>query len=238
MIASIKKIFLILLGLIWLILFVGCEKASDSDKIIMKKDRILSIAITEGKNNDFMHVFNLVIKAGADRPGEIDAQWNKFETEPEKYTDPFLYGGNKFYAKQKMPVALTISPVETNHDLPPSSVQDIFRNLVHHFPDKPIYLMQWGYPSGEKNASSYELQRQFIVETFRAWDRYADNIKLITFTWLHDLSPLETKQITDAYGLNDHSFVEFLSTLGIRTYQGKPKPSYNTLVKEAKKRGW
>ena len=120
----------------------------------------------------------------------------------------------------------------------PSAVHTDFNLLVELYPDKPIFFYQFGYPSSNALNSSEEKQQQFIIETFRAWDRYAPRIQMIDFTWLHDKSQEEVQQFAAYYGIWNPKFLEFLATLGMRTHDGQDKPAFNALQTAAEARGW
>lgn len=110
--------------------------------------------------------------------------------------------------------------------------------LVEMYPDKPIVFYQAGYPSSERLGSSEARQAEFIAEIFAAWDRHADRIPMIDFTWLHDASPESVRYFEDFYGLSGGDFHEFLATLGLRTYDGRDKLAFLRLMEEAASRGW
>jgi len=120
----------------------------------------------------------------------------------------------------------------------PDVVARDLRDLVAIYPSKPIYLSEIGYPSGSRVGSSETLQARFIRSAFRAWDQHADRIKLMEFTWLHDQSPAAIEYFQRYYGISDPRFVEFLSTLGLRRYDGTDKPAFRELIRQAKQRGW
>jgi hypothetical protein len=86
--------------------------------------------------------------------------------------------------------------------------------------------------------SSEARQAEFIAEIFAAWDRHADRIPMIDFTWLHDASPESVQDFEDFYGLSSDTFHEFLATLGLRTYDGRDKLAFLRLMEEAAARGW
>ena len=106
------------------------------------------------------------------------------------------------------------------------------------YPNQPIYFYQFGYPSSDYVKSSEARQSQFIQEAFQAWDMHADHILMLDFTWLHDKSPEEVKGFEQYYGFSNRSFAEFLGSLGLRTYEGTDKPAFQTLIREARLRGW
>ncbi|MCX6351914.1 MAG: T9SS type A sorting domain-containing protein [Bacteroidetes bacterium] len=123
---------------------------------------------------------------------------------------------------------------------PISTIPSIFDTIVALYPKKPICFYQYGYPSSASCKSSEELQRQFIAQTFTTWDKYAANIKMIDFTWLHDLDTASVSYNSKYYGIKDTSFLEFLHTLGLREWfgNGKDKPAFLELECQAKQRGY
>lgn len=137
----------------------------------------------------------------------------------------------------------------------PVVVHEHFQMLSELAADKPIYFMQAGYPSGYypeggydgPNAtpvlnSSPQLQADFIREIFRAWDAHAAQVRLLDLTWMHDLSPEQAFELANndpAFAIpGDPGHLEFLWTLGLRTYAGEDKPDWLAFVEEAAARGW
>ncbi len=122
------------------------------------------------------------------------------------------------------------------HD--PSVVSEDFSALASLASPKPVYLLEVGYPSSVRLGSSDEQQARFIREVFRAWDAHAEQIPLVTFTWLHDLSVERVDGYLDYYGLRTRNFAAFLGTLGLRSPDGRDKPAFVALRQEASARGW
>ncbi len=81
------------------------------------------------------------------------------------------------------------------------------------------------------------MQRDFIKEIFKAWDKHRLQVKLIDFVWLHDLSRSEVDIFVGYYGVSAKPFKEFLKTLGLRTYDGKEKQAFTAVKAEAEIRG-
>ncbi|NOY67523.1 MAG: hypothetical protein GXP13_08990 [Gammaproteobacteria bacterium] len=115
-----------------------------------------------------------------------------------------------------------------------------FDKIVSLYPNKPIYFMELGFPSGALCNSSESLQVDFIRATFDAWDSYNKNIKMISFTWLNDLPAQVVQDLTQYYGINNPVFAEYLATLGLRTNPGAgaDKLAFTALGEETAKRGW
>jgi hypothetical protein len=116
-------------------------------------------------------------------------------------------------------VMLTYYPLEADFTVKhPDIVSSNFDKVVQTFPDKPIYILEAGYPSSSVLNSSEEKQAEFIRAVFRAWDEHAAQIKLVSFTWLHDVSPESLEFFATYYRMNDKKFLAFIATLGLRTW--------------------
>lgn len=122
----------------------------------------------------------------------------------------------------------------------PSVVRHDFGELVSVYPDRLILMLEAGYPSGKGNRSSKGKQKKFVKKVFAAWDRHPEQIALISFTWLHDIPTEAVDFFLEYYGVEAPEFASFLATLGLRTASGdgRDKPAFRTLVREARRRGW
>jgi hypothetical protein len=135
-------------------------------------------------------------------------------------------------------IAVSYYPLNTGYIVQdPSIVAQEFGNLAALY-TKPIFFLQLGYPSSAVSGSNEQLQSTFVTEIFRAWDAHASSIKLINFTWLHDLSVEEAQTVAGYYGINEPTFKEYLRTLGLRSWEGFEKIAFLTLQREAGARGW
>ncbi len=136
-------------------------------------------------------------------------------------------------------VMLTYYPLEADFTVKnPEVVFEDFAKLLARFPDKPIYILEAGYPSSALLNSSEEKQAVFVQNVFHAWDEHAARIKLIDFLWLHDIASELVDELGGYYGLNDEKFKAYLATLGLRTFDGQDKLAFKTLQEETKQRGW
>ncbi len=136
-------------------------------------------------------------------------------------------------------VMLTYYPLNDDFSVKHTEVvHEDFAKLVELFPDKPIYVLEAGYPSSPLLNSSERKQADFVKEIFKAWDTHSTHIKLLDFTWLHDISPATVEELGDYYGLHDEKFLAYLATLGLRTFEGQDKEAFEMLRLEAKQRGW
>ncbi|MCI0445931.1 hypothetical protein L0152_22295 [bacterium] len=120
----------------------------------------------------------------------------------------------------------------------PKKVHEAFDTVCSIYSGKKIYFFQFGYPTSNLLKSSTLKQREFVEESFLAWDKHVDQIHLIDYTWLHDHSPESVDQILKIYNFFDPKFREFIATLGLRTFSGQDKPAFVALKKQAKARGW
>lgn len=138
-------------------------------------------------------------------------------------------------------IGVSYYPLNTNFTVKPvSTIPTDFATLVSLFPSQQLCFYQYGYPSSTLCASSDLQQAQFITQTFQSWDQYHNNIKMIDFTWLHDLDPAQVTYLSTYYNLNDPVFLEYLRTLGVRTWgnKGTDKPALHELRCQAKARGY
>ncbi|QSE97987.1 hypothetical protein [Fulvivirga lutea] len=120
----------------------------------------------------------------------------------------------------------------------PESVFDDFERMVSFFPNDDIWITEIGYQSGEEFCKSSEAQQaEFYDQMFAAWDVYRDNISFLVINWLHDQSPEQINEWKEYYG-DDPALVEYLSTLGLRNYDGTDKEAWLQVMKEANARGW
>lgn len=138
-------------------------------------------------------------------------------------------------------IGVSYYPLNSNFTVKPvTTIPADFATLVALYPSKKLCFYQYGYPSSATCNSSNTMQAQFITQTFLSWDAYAANIRMIDFTWLHDLDPVQVAFWGNYYGLTNPAFLEFLKTLGFRNYtgNGSDKPALNELRCQAKQRGF
>lgn len=95
-----------------------------------------------------------------------------------------------------------------------------------------------GMESTGQCGSSEALQADFVTEAFQAWDRHADQVEMLEFVWMHDISSEQLSVYEQYYGVSDTCFLEYLATLGLKTADGADKPAWLRLMAEASARGW
>ena len=120
----------------------------------------------------------------------------------------------------------------------PQSARSDIELVIQRAEDKPIYFLEMGYPSGSIVNSSTEKQKEFVIEVFKTWDEHAEHIKVINFTWMRDISQLESLVFAAYYMVPDPKFTNFLSSLGLKYNDGQPKSAWIALKEEASIRGW
>jgi Secretion system C-terminal sorting domain len=138
-------------------------------------------------------------------------------------------------------IGISYYPLKNDFTVKPvTTIPTDFATLVGLFPSKPLVFYQYGYPSSPVCNSSETKQAQFIEQTFSSWDVYSGNIKKIDFTWIHDLDSALVAYYSTYYGLSDPVFLEYLRTIGLRTWNGKgtSKAAFLELQCQAKQRGF
>lgn len=137
-------------------------------------------------------------------------------------------------------LGVTYYPIKSNFDVKdPSVVFEDFNDLVNSF-NKTIYLQEVGYQSGALNNSDEEKQAEFFCNFFKAWDTHADKIKSANILRLNDLSKIGATESAGPYGISNPEFIEYLRTLGVRTFdgKGKEKKAFEVIKNNLRERGW
>lgn len=138
-------------------------------------------------------------------------------------------------------LGVTYYPTASNIDVKdPSVVFDDFDALIAAFPNAEINLQEVGYQTSAKNNSTEEKQAEFFCNFFKAWDMHKNNIKTASIVRLNDLSQASAQASASNYSSSDEDFIEYLRTLGIRTYDGKgtEKQAFELIKDNLKQRGW
>lgn len=110
---------------------------------------------------------------------------------------------------------------------------------------KPLCFYQFGCPSSWKDGSGTVHDRSaqqtaFVTTAFDFWDAHPAEVRLMDFTWLHDLDPAGLASQGSYFGTADPAFLNFLASLGLRTWPsgGTTKSGYTALRQQAYDRGW
>ena len=119
----------------------------------------------------------------------------------------------------------------------PAVVEDEIAELVDAF-DKPIYILEAGYPTSSAAGGSHQDQVNFVHAMFLAWDNHAADIVTVIFSWYADLSLAQVDDFEKQYNISNGAFLAYLRTLGFFTYSGDSKTGWEQFVTEADGRGW
>lgn len=122
----------------------------------------------------------------------------------------------------------------------PAEIEADLADLCAMFAGRTLFLSEAGYPSGSGIGSSEALQAEFVSELFLAWDPRRDQIELVILEWETDLSAAEVDAYRIYYGVNDPNFLEYLATLGLRTWPGpgSDKLAMMQVAIETQRRRW
>ena len=120
----------------------------------------------------------------------------------------------------------------------PTVVGSDFAELVRRYPDRPIEVLEAGYPASSTCDSSEEKQAEFVRQLFNAWDAQHEHIAVVSYSFLTDFSPAQVSELETYYGLSDPAFLAYLSTLGLRRHDGSHRAAYGVFNTEASARGW
>jgi hypothetical protein len=107
---------------------------------------------------------------------------------------------------------------------------DRMRQAAH---GRPLVLQEIGYPSGAKNASTEEMQAQFVENVFKTLRANSDFVEAGCFWLLADLNDEFVNNLAQYYGLSNSSrFKSFLQTLGMYDANGHPKKAWSVYTRE------
>lgn len=124
----------------------------------------------------------------------------------------------------------TVKPLET--------IRADFALALAAVPDKPLVYYQIGYPSSDKLGGSVELQADFVSRVFEVWDEYADRVRMVNFQWMHETPPYGVDEFSRYYQNDDDNFRAFVGSIGLKSWEGEPKPAWERLRQEAAARGF
>ena len=104
--------------------------------------------------------------------------------------------------------------------------------------DKPVVLKEFGYPTGV-TGNSLDGQAKFVGDFFQIWDQQSARIPYVVISRMFDGKLTDCEAQATSYGFGgNQQFIQFLCTLGFRTYDDQPKPAWDRLAQETKARGF
>jgi hypothetical protein len=104
---------------------------------------------------------------------------------------------------------------------------------------KPIVFKEFGYATGSALDGSNAGQVAFVTDAFTAWDANAARVPLIVYSRMFDGSAATCAAEAQSYGEGSNAaFIEFLCTLGLRTYGDQAKPAWTTFTQAASARSF
>ncbi len=120
---------------------------------------------------------------------------------------------------------------------PPDAPLADFESVLRLYPNKPVHFVEAGYPSSPDCNSDETKQGRFVESVFAAWDKHAAQVPTVAFSWQTDRSAKEIADLTRYYAVPGNGFRGFLASLGLRTWDGRLKPGWESLKRAAKARG-
>ena len=144
-----------------------------------------------------------------------------------------------------LPVTLYLYNPPFEFDRDPKELEAVLDRILDLAGEKPIALAEIGWNTSESLSGTEQDQDEFIREAFRLLTLKRDRIEFMAWFNLHDgdpedayqtalsFLPSESLQAQDEAFLRD--FVNFLNYLGLREFDGTPKPGWFAFVEESEK---
>ena len=114
--------------------------------------------------------------------------------------------------------------------LPISEVPSHFKTIDTLAGNKPIYFTEFGCPASEVNKSSEDIQAAFVDAAFTEIKK-RPNIKLASYFLQADFSDQMVDVFEYYYKIKDDRFRAYLSSLGLRRADGKPRKALSSFKK-------
>lgn len=104
---------------------------------------------------------------------------------------------------------------------------------------RPVVFKEFGYATGALLNGSEAGQADFVSHAFAAWDAHDDRIPLLIYSRMFDGDITTCTAQAMSYGeTGNQAFIQFLCSLGLRTYADQPKQAWTTFVAAATARTW
>jgi hypothetical protein len=105
--------------------------------------------------------------------------------------------------------------------------------------DRPVVFKEFGYATGALLNGSEVGQSDFVTHAFAAWDAHDDRIPLLIYSRMFDGDMTTCTSQAMSYGeTGNQAFIQFLCSLGLRTYADQPKAAWATFAAAATARTW
>lgn len=121
---------------------------------------------------------------------------------------------------------------------PSEVLADFDRIVAAAPPGKPLVFHEAGSPSAAGAGSDEASQAAVVTAIFRAWDRHAERIPVLSFRELDDATETSTAALARREGRSDAPFVAAVGSLGLRDSTRRRKPSFGVFVGELRARGF
>ena len=139
-------------------------------------------------------------------------------------------------------VSFTYYPLNSDFTVKsPDVVFSDLNSITTKFTGKDLFLQEIGYPSSTTLNSSQAKQAEFFCNFFNAWDSHREQITHVSILRFNDVSEVLAQATAVAYGIPGNiAFIEYIRTLGIRTWNGKgeEKTAFDVIEKEIERRDW
>lgn len=124
--------------------------------------------------------------------------------------------------------------------MPPDIIFSHLNDLIENYPNTLISFQEIGYQTSSKNKSTEEDQAKFFCNFFRVWDQHNKQIIAANIVRLNDVSMEDARRLATPYGIQSEGFIEYLRTLGLRTYPGlgQNKMAFDIIKENVQARGW
>lgn len=126
-------------------------------------------------------------------------------------------------------VLVSYYPIDGFSQVKPMQViEEDLNALIETAGDLPLYLLEAGYPSAGCGGSP-EGQLEFVKTLLSFGAQNPETVKLISLTWLSDISLPEVEAYSSYYKIDLPCFAQYLGSLGLRARNGTPKPALTWL---------
>ena len=107
-------------------------------------------------------------------------------------------------------------------------------DLVNSLDDRAVVFQEIGFPSHVQLASP-EQQAEFVAGVFDAWEQLGEKVELMNYFLMYDFPESLIQEQFGYYGIEGEnaSLMQFMSSLGLHTADGVPKPAWSVFQQRA-----